>query len=143
MKIYVAASSKELARAIRIMNALRERGHEITYDWTVPMRELGPDAGLTVEQRGLYAAKDSKGIEDADVFWQLIPTTPSSGAWWELGYACGLRNGGGNIPLVVVVSGDANRCIFTSLVPFYFPLDAHALGFVLGLRAPALTKALS
>lgn len=142
MKIYVAASSKELARAIRIMNALRERGHEITYDWTVPMRELGPDAGLTFEQRGLYAAKPSKGIEEADVFWQLIPTTPSSGAWWELGYACGLRNGGGKHPLVVV-SGDANRCIFTALVPFYFALDAQALAYVLGLTAPALARASS
>jgi hypothetical protein len=41
------------------------------------------------------------------------------------------------------VSGDANRCIFTALVPFYFALDAHALAYVRGLTAPALARASS
>ena len=137
MKIYVAASSKELERAERIMAALRARGHEITFDWTVPIRERAargePDAKLSITERGFYAFKDTNGIEDADLFWQLIPTTESAGAWWELGYATGLRNGKVKHPHVIV-SGNPERCLFTVLVPYSFAIDAQALAYVLSLN---------
>lgn len=137
MKIYVAASSKELERAERIMSALRERGHEITFDWTVPIKARSADGksdrGLSFEERAFFAGKDANGISTADLFWQLIPTTESAGAWWEMGYATGLRDSGFKAPHIVV-SGEADRCLFTTLVPHWFAIDAQALAYVLALN---------
>jgi hypothetical protein len=43
VKVYVAGRTTDLDRVREVMNALREEGHEITFDWTGPDGEIRTD----------------------------------------------------------------------------------------------------
>lgn len=94
MKIYVAGASKELDRARRVMARLRESGHEITEDWTVPVAEKGA-MPATKDARMAAADADIAGVYLADLFILLHPApgVSTTGAWFELGLWYGLREG--------------------------------------------------
>jgi hypothetical protein len=114
MRVYVAASSKQLDRARMWMAALRAMGHTISHDWTASIEERGeanpPDA--TRDECWDWAIDDFAGIDTADVVWVLMPTTEGFGAAVELGYALALRK-------PVIVSGVWNRSIFTAMAVCY------------------------
>lgn len=86
--IYVAGASKELDRARRVMAMLREAGHEITCDWTEPVSKYG-SIPRTTGDAVRAIDEDLLGIQDAEVFVFLHPApgVPTTGAWFELGYA--------------------------------------------------------
>lgn len=134
MNIYVAGSSLEVALIEEYMRRLRAAGHIITHDWTVPVRESAQIAqrDLTEADRWRHARADRQGVLDADIFWMLIPTTPSSGAWVELGIAAG-----GGRPGLSIVSGDWRRSIFTSLADQRFDTHAEAFAFIMDLDTHA------
>jgi nucleoside 2-deoxyribosyltransferase len=99
-RIYVAASSRELDRAERVMNELRKWGFEISHDWIPGVRDAmaaGIEEAKADDTFAFAAAfADLRGVADADVLVFLAPTATSKMAWAEFGYALAL-----NIPCIV------------------------------------------
>lgn len=97
---YVAASSREMDRVDRALAALDAIGGKCTYRWIDDMRRdiaAGKkESDLTKDEARAAAVKCLRGVIEADVVWLLYPTTPTRGAWGELG-ACAVLG----IPLVV------------------------------------------
>lgn len=98
MKVYVAGSSSELDRVRAVMAALREAGHEITHDWTedvLAAREAGHASDATVDDAHAdkCAARDLRGIREADAFILLRREPASFGASFEAGYALAVATG--------------------------------------------------
>lgn len=126
MKIYIAGSSKEAQYIAECIRKVKGAGHEVTFDWTVPvLAAVIPDHELTDEERWHHASTDAQGVDDADVFWMLIPSTPSLGAWVELGIAW---RGSGKL---VIVSGDRKKSIFTALSDEKYDTHEEALARIL------------
>ena len=93
------------------MRGLEAAGWRIALDWTAAMDEAGAaDHELPEPVQRAAAAADLKAIDAADVFWLLVPSTPSTGAWFEAGYA----RRADRRPRIIV-SGAASFCIFTAL----------------------------
>lgn len=82
MKIYVASSSKHIARARYIMKTLNTYGFSITLDWTVNFEPNAPSCHPSV-----YAQRDADAIQEAQALVFVDNETTSPGAWWEVGYA--------------------------------------------------------
>jgi hypothetical protein len=123
MRIYVAASSKELGRAKWAMDAVRKLGHDITHDWVQCVEEEGEanPASASYTQRANWAEDDLCGVQEADVLWLLMPESEGFGAAVELGYAL-------SKPYKrVVVSGCHERTIFTALANACYDNDGAAL----------------
>ena len=78
MRIYVATKWEEATRAQAVMALLRDRGHVITYDWTVQEQESAQQA-----------IADCEGVVSADLVILLLenPLLPYRGTWVELGIA--------------------------------------------------------
>lgn len=103
MKIYIAGASSELARCERAVTLACALGHEITLDWTKDVRAATVlDDALSPSRCAELAAADLRAVEQAETLVLLIPKTPSTGCWVELGYAlahsipvytCGVRKG--------------------------------------------------
>jgi nucleoside 2-deoxyribosyltransferase len=100
MKFYVAASLKHEAAAKAVMDALRARGHEITFDW-VAEEERGVE--WTDEKRRAVAEMEIDGAADADALVFIAPG--GRGAHCELGAALAL-----GVPVLLV--GDWEFSLF-------------------------------
>lgn len=111
MRVYVAGSSGELARAKIAIAACRDRGWTVTEDWPAVVEAHGGVAnrGLAHAARMGAAGACLRGIDAADVVWLLVPdeTSPSAGCWVELGHALRLDS-----VRAIVCSGDTHRSIF-------------------------------
>jgi nucleoside 2-deoxyribosyltransferase len=121
--IYVAASSQEIDRAEHWMIRLQEEGVHVTSTWIQSIRKVGVanPADATREQRAAWAHQDADEVVLANGLWLLMPTKPTSGAWWEFGYAFGLGKH-------LWISGPSqSRSIFTGLADRSFEKDAEAL----------------
>jgi nucleoside 2-deoxyribosyltransferase len=133
--IYVAASSQEMDRAEHWMIRLQEEGVQVTSTWIQTIRKAGATnpADATREQRAIWARQDAAEVRMAHGLWLLMPTKPTSGAWWEFGYAFGLEK-------QLWISGpDQSRSIFTGLADYSFEKDPDALeGIVNHARALAV-----
>lgn len=130
MRIYLAGASAELETCEYWMAKLRFQGHTITHDWTRSVRASRymkiSDAALRREVKADRAVDDLAGVRDADVFWLLAPSGPSTGAWVELGNALAARD---RAPLRVVVSGPHERCIFAALANHHFASHEEAFAW--------------
>lgn len=116
MRIYVAAASAELLRAIAVRDALIAAGHEITEDWMSKVAEQIASGGgpneLTPERRRACADADYVGVASAHRVVLLVPRRPSltQGAWWEGGLADALE-----IPIIASgAPADRAKNIFLS-----------------------------
>lgn len=88
LRVYVAGASREIERAESMIAALRASGRVwITHDWTVDVRENGPDAGCSPETLRRCAKHDLDGVCEADTVVVLVPDTSSQGVLVELGAA--------------------------------------------------------
>ena len=127
MKIYLCAGSHEIALAKETMQKLRAMGHTITHDWAAAIEKVGcaNPRDVAEEQRRAWAYEDLAAIERADVFWMLIPKTPSFGASYEFGYAVTVSRA-----CRVIVSGDWKVSIFTSLALHRFATHDEALAWI-------------
>ncbi len=121
--IYVAGSSKERELVSAYMRGLEAAGWRITLDWPAAM-DASPvaDTAMTLVEQERHAYADLKAIDDADVFWLITPSTPSTGAWFEAGYA----RRADRRPRIVI-SGAAQFCLFSSLAHERY--DDHASAF--------------
>lgn len=133
MRVYVAGAYTEREMIAEYIARLIAAGVEITFDWPANIVQAGkPDHEFTHEERQLHSEKNIKGIEDADVFWLLIPSGASKGAWLELGYAHALMRWRpasepvGPHRIAVVVSGAAIASNFTSMRGTIFFHDHEA-----------------
>lgn len=96
MKVYVCGSSGELARAEEVIRLLRKAGVVVTMDWPAAVRSARlrgatSDADLTEAEAAEQAEADEHAIAAADFVLFLAPSTITRGAWWEFGYAVGVR----------------------------------------------------
>jgi hypothetical protein len=126
MKVYIAGASKEITRAERWMNRLREVGIEITSTWVDNIRKVGRanPQGATIEQYKQWAINQClHEVEQAGVFWLLLPECETVGAYVELGRAFTLGR-------LIVMSG-RHRPIFTpALAQYHSHYDAEIADFL-------------
>lgn len=79
MKIYVAGKWTSRDRAAVRMQELRDKGHEITHDWTQSAEYPNyPELAIT----------DVNAVKNCDALW-LILEEGMEGAWVEVGIAIG------------------------------------------------------
>lgn len=114
MRVYVAASSKQLDRARAAMAQLRAAGHTVTHDWPTIIEARGTANPLdaTDDERWDWAIDDLEGVKAADVLWFLVPAEEGAGAFVELGYALAIKK-------PVICSGAYARSIFTAMTVCY------------------------
>lgn len=92
-KVYVASSLDRGEDIKKISNLLREKGIQITYDWTTHGRVYDPAALAEI------ALKEERGVHDCDVFFMVLPG--GGGTHFEFGIARTL-----NKPIVIYISDD-------------------------------------
>lgn len=89
-KIYIAASSTELARAKEAARTATLLGLEIAGAWWSDVEDYGEaNPEDDDEARIRYSVKDLKAVRSADIFWLLMPGDGfvSVGAFVEFGIA--------------------------------------------------------
>lgn len=123
LRVYVAASSKELERAKWAMAQVRALGHDITHDWVRCVEQEGEanPAAATLSQCQKWAWDDLEGVSNADVVWVLMPDQDGFGAGVELGYALS------NPYMRIICSGPTRRSIFSALADNCFPNDSDVV----------------
>lgn len=123
--IYVAGSSRERELVAAYQTALQAAGWALAHDWVAQMNACHiPDVDLPIEAQRRYAEADLAGVRRAQVFWLLAPSTPSIGAYVELGYALALHDWCNFNAPRVVVSGLPS--LFTSLAHERYSTHAEA-----------------
>lgn len=122
MKVYVASSIFNASHIQPIIHFLREKGIEITYDWTVH-GQVFDEAQLEEVGKKEYA-----GVVECDVLFMVFPAR--NGSHCELGIALAL-----NKPVIILLDRVAE------LKPFYFlPAvtrfqdEGEALSYLLSLE---------
>jgi hypothetical protein len=142
-KIYVAGASAQIELIEIFIAKLKEAGWEITFDWTVKVREVGNASPDDPDVRRDAALADLDGVRRAKVLWLVQPdaTSTSTGAWVELGSALERRalaenhpdtpHGVGVETVFVVVSGSSKKCIFSDLADMRFLSHDDALDYLL------------
>jgi hypothetical protein len=141
-RYYLAASSHEMDRAERIMQALDAAGFVCTHNWISGVRDAfarGIAEAKLDDAHALEAARaDLAGVAAADVLVFLCPTHAAKGAWFEAGFANAL-----GIPIVIAHDSyeRRNQSIFTRLgVPVPDAGIVNAVRDVTRERSPMLSK---
>lgn len=104
MKFFVSGKVGVEGDVKAAMKALKDAGHEITFDWTTidHLRPYDENAAASRE----VAAKESRGVEDADVLI-IIAHDRGVGMYVELGIAIG-----SGIPVRVVTDVESRTMFF-------------------------------
>lgn len=104
MKFFVSGKVGVEGDVKAAMKALKDAGHEITFDWTTidHLRPYDENAAASRE----VAAKESRGVEDADVLI-IIAHDRGVGMYVELGIAIG-----SGIPVRVVTDVESRTVFF-------------------------------
>ncbi len=109
--VYVAASALELDRAARAIAMLEAAGIRVVSTWIQSIAAAGGVSNprdVSAAQRRAWSVADFDELMVADVLWFLAPSTPTRGAWAELGCAYALSKR-------IVCSGDTGQSIFCAL----------------------------
>ena len=132
MKIYVAGASAQIALIEGFIARLRGAGHEITFDWTVAVREAGSASPDDAAVRRHAAEADLGGVDRCELYWLIKPdaSNPSTGAWVELGSALTLKRLRETRQPVTVASGASQKCIFADLCDHNFMEHEDAFAFI-------------
>ena len=134
--IYVAGASAQIELIEKYLGKLRAAGWTITFDWTIPVREVGNASPDDPQIRRAAALADLAGVLAARVLWLVQPdaTSTSTGAWVELGSAITKRvlaeKFTGIGPVSVVASGSSMKCIFSDLADYRFQSHDDAFDFI-------------
>lgn len=129
MKVYVAGASKEVNRAVRMMQRLRDGGVTVTSTWPEVIRAVGQanPKDATVEQYIEWASKSLSEVRASDALWLLIPEIDAVGAYIELGVAHALDK--------LIVASGAHRPIFTNaLAKCHSAYDAEIATYLIDLH---------
>ena len=129
LRVYIAGSSKELERAEKAAEMIREiPGIEIVSQWVQCIQDVGASNPKAKEwQRRKWADGDLLRVARSDLFWALLPTTPTAGLWFEWGYA---RR---KLIRVIASGGERYQSIFTSLADWHVESDDQVPGALRGL----------
>lgn len=103
MKFYIASRFGNKEEVRKIIEFLRERGHDVSMDWTV--HESIKPFEKNMERAKRYAIEDIDGVRDCDVFI-LISDEAGTGMYIELGVAIALDK------RIFVVGEHTERTIF-------------------------------
>ena len=87
MKFYIASFVGERERTQQIQACLRDRGHEITIDWTSFPGVPSPERNARPDEVQAIAVRDLQGIQAADVFVLLAGVADGRAKYAELGAA--------------------------------------------------------
>jgi len=104
MKFFVSGKVGVEGDVRAAMKALKDAGHEITFDWTTIDRLRPYDKNAAASREA--AIKESRGVEDADVLI-IIAHDQGIGMYVELGIAIG-----SGIPIRVVTTAESRTMFF-------------------------------
>jgi hypothetical protein len=109
MRVYVATKADNYKDARYVMSLCESAGHEITYDWTKDVEELGPGT-LESDPAKMHelALKDLKGVMEAGALI-VIPKPGSWGHPIEMGMALAMATP------VILIGGTPYYTIFQEL----------------------------
>lgn len=131
MNVYVAASSREMARATIAFQGVKKAADlTIAHDWISQIREVGVANPSNVPEglRRSWAMDAMEKIRTAPILWLLLPETETVGAWCEFAMAQAFHAVQNGPRRRVVTSGPdvaRYRSIFTSLAHSHFTTDAE------------------
>lgn len=110
-RVYVAGSSRELARAAVMRELIERAGFVVTHDWVENIRREGASnpVAATDAQRVEWARECIYAVAGADYLVLLYPVQPTVGAWVELGAALAA----GKRVIVSTPPGADARSLFT------------------------------
>lgn len=83
MKIYVASKFENKNEVKRIHRLLRQKGHEITADWTIHQPVTDSNHELAMK----YAIEDLNGTRECDIFILITTDVAGVGSATEFGAA--------------------------------------------------------
>ena len=125
MNIFIAASSRNLERAIRVRTALIRLGFLVPCDWMGRMAERRDrglvDADMTDEENMDARTYDLAGVDAADAVLWL--DEGSRGATFESGYAT-------NAGKLVVAVGTEMLSLYSRTAPIRFAKDSEAIEYL-------------
>lgn len=124
MNIFIAASSRNLERAIRVRTALIRLGFLVPCDWMGRMdrRDRGlVDADMTDDENMDARTYDLAGVDAADAVLWL--DEGSRGATFEAGYAT-------NAGKLVVAVGTEMLSLYSRTAPIRFAKDSEAIEYL-------------
>jgi len=151
VKIYVASSSRDLARPRRVMAALEAAGLENALDWTKDIDEAAANGWKTDREVPddlaiRSAERDLDAIFNADAILLLV-NAGGTGQWIEFGFALGLNAEREEHDPMIFVAGDSKRTIFLrrkeivgkyptahTLVSRWFATDEEAIQYLIGMH---------
>jgi hypothetical protein len=125
LRVYIAASSKEVDRAEYWTTMLLTKNIQVTSTWLEDAKSIGCNRPDDSEETRMAAADDClAGVDTADLVWVMMPITGSMGAFWEFGYATACQ-------LATCISG-ANQyaSVFSVLAKYKFETDKDAFEFI-------------
>jgi hypothetical protein len=126
IRVYLAASSKEVDRAEYWTTRLSSKNILITSTWLDDAKSIiGCNSPEHSHEDRLNAADECvAGVETADIIWVLMPIVGSMGAFWEFGYAHACQ-------LATCISGAAQyNSVFSALAKYRFDTDQEAFDFI-------------
>lgn len=134
--VYVAAASKEIARAEGVMGQLRAAGCNVVSTWPEAIRRANTagfahDRDLPTMLMRQHAEEDLAQVASADVLLLLSSEVRSTGAGVELGYAIAKGHATGK---PMVIGAGPMDSIFYAMADAWFVTDADAVAFLGGLR---------
>jgi hypothetical protein len=131
--IYVAGGSSEAREVAEYIRRLKDKGIEVTYDWTLDVIAAGIQPGetaegktLTVDQQKAIARLELTAVRVAQIFWLIVPRKKSEGSAVELGAALTYNT-------YSIISGDYSRNLFCQLGDFKFENHENAFDFIVEL----------
>lgn len=130
MKLYVAGKWQEKSQVRKVQDYLKDRGHEITYDWTQHEMTVDPEEGGDIieiygqhysrTELGEQSVGDANGVNEADVVVIVaINNHRYAGAFTEMGISIGHGR-----PVYVIGHGmDYNIFIYHPLVQVFESME--------------------
>lgn len=85
VRVYIAASSRDIERVRWAQQALATVGASLVHDWTQTLSN--DERTMNRRDRARLAGECIEGVRSCDLLWMLAPPGPSCGAWAELGIA--------------------------------------------------------
>jgi len=125
VKIYLSGSALEIPRVKYNKQRLEAiPGITIVSTWIESVEKVGQSnpRDASREERAGYAQTDLDEAASANLIWLFAPTTPTRGAWVELGFGFAR-----DVPFIS--SGDTKQSIFTALGE-EFETDEAAFEFI-------------
>ncbi len=90
MKFYVSGRASNTHAVRKAVAEIKERGHEITFEWSDPTLRSAKPFHENRELAAEYASQAIQGVVDADVYI-MISTKDGNGVFGELGAALGMN----------------------------------------------------